>query len=69
MRQTHQLANQVFVTTLQELGDEVMAHLRGVVGSDALLAAYNSARERVRTGRSERKKKAVMKVGLSPVWM
>ena len=41
---------------------QVMAHLREVVGGDALLAAYNAAREHVRTTRTSRKKNRVMQV-------
>jgi len=35
--------------------EEVLAHLRALVGSDALLAAYNTAREAVKARRSDRK--------------
>lgn len=44
------------------LGEEVLAHLRDLMGSDALLAAYNAAREHVKSRRSERKQKSVLQV-------
>ncbi len=49
------------------LADEIVAHLRGLVGGDAMLAGYNAAREAVRRQRGERKKKAALQVcGDSP---
>lgn len=45
------------------LADEIVAHLRGLVGGDAMLAGYNAAREAVRRQRGERKKKAALQVG------
>ncbi len=48
------------------LADEVMAHLRELVGSDVLLAAYNQAREHVRGARAERKRKQSMRIMLDP---
>ena len=40
-----------------------MAHLRGLAGADAMLAAYNQAREAVRSQRGERRRKEAMQVG------
>lgn len=45
------------------LADEIVAHLRGLVGGDAMLAGYSAAREAVRRQRGERKKKAALQVG------
>lgn len=44
------------------LADEIVAHLRTLVGADAMLAAYNQAREAVRRQRGERKRKAALQV-------
>ncbi|KAL4434124.1 hypothetical protein ABPG75_000565 [Micractinium tetrahymenae] len=51
------------VTTL---ADEIVAHLRGLVGGDAMLAGYNAAREAVRRQRGERKKKAALQTMVDP---
>lgn len=51
---------------VRNLGEEVLAHLRGTFGPDALLAAYNAAREHVKSARAERKKAAALKVMLDP---
>lgn len=48
------------------LGDEVMAHLRSLVGADVLLAAYNTARETVRRQRGERKRRAAVQTMVDP---
>jgi U3 small nucleolar RNA-associated protein 20 len=48
------------------LGDEVMAHLRSLVGADVLLAAYGTARETVRRQRGERKKRAAVQTLVDP---
>ena len=48
------------------LGDEVMAHLRTLVGADVLLAAYNTARETVRRQRGERKRRAAVQTLVDP---
>jgi U3 small nucleolar RNA-associated protein 20 len=48
------------------LGDEVMAHLRSLVGADVLLAAYNTARETVRKQRGERKRRAAVQTMVDP---
>lgn len=47
---------------VKALGEEVLAHLRDVVGSDSLLAAYNAARESVKGKRAQRKRKAALQV-------
>lgn len=44
------------------LGEEVMGHLKGVVGAEAVLAAYSVARDAVRGARTERRRKAAMQV-------
>jgi U3 small nucleolar RNA-associated protein 20 len=48
------------------LGDEVMAHLRSLVGAEVLLAAYNTARETVRRQRGERKRRAAVQTMVDP---
>ncbi|GFR52616.1 hypothetical protein Agub_g15132, partial [Astrephomene gubernaculifera] len=48
------------------LAEEVMAHLRGLVGSEVLLGAYNAAREHVRGLRAERKRRAAVRGMLDP---
>jgi hypothetical protein len=45
-----------------ELGGEVLAHLRSLLGAEAVLAAYNAARDAVRTRRTERKRSQSIKV-------
>jgi U3 small nucleolar RNA-associated protein 20 len=48
------------------LAEEVTAHLRAVAGADAVLSAYNIAREAVRRARSERKQRAALRTMLDP---
>ncbi|PSC76593.1 small subunit processome component 20-like protein [Micractinium conductrix] len=48
------------------LADEIVAHLRTLVGADAMLAAYNQAREAVRRQRGERKRKAALQTLVDP---
>lgn len=48
------------------LGDEVMSHLRQVVGADAMLQAFAVARDKVRGSRMERKKKQAMQNLVDP---
>ncbi|PRW58885.1 small subunit processome component 20-like protein [Chlorella sorokiniana] len=48
------------------LADEIVAHLRTLVGGDAMLAAYNQAREAVRRQRGERKRKAALQTLVDP---
>jgi hypothetical protein len=45
------------------LAEEIVAHLRGLAGADAMLAAYNQARESVKSQRGERRHKEAMQVG------
>jgi len=47
---------------VKALADEIVAHLRGLVGADALLAAYQAARGAVRRQRGERKRAAAVQV-------
>ena len=49
-------------TAAKALGEEVMGHLKGVVGAEAVLAAYSVARDAVRGARTERRRKAAMQV-------
>ncbi len=51
---------------VRTLADEVMAHLRGLVGADALLAAYQAARGVVRRQRGDRKRAAAVQVRTIP---
>lgn len=48
------------------LGEEVLELLRGIVGPEALLAAYNKAREHVKQQRTERKRKQAVEALLDP---
>ena len=45
------------------LAEEIVAHLRGLAGADAMLAACNQAREAVKSQRGERRRKEAMQVG------
>ena len=47
---------------VKALAEEVLAHLREVAGSDALLAAYNRARQTVNSARSERRRQRTLQV-------
>jgi U3 small nucleolar RNA-associated protein 20 len=51
---------------VRELGEQVLAHLRELVGADTLLAAYNAAREGVKKVRGERKQKAALRAMVDP---
>ncbi len=51
---------------VQELSEEVMAHLRTLVGSEVLLAGYNAARDHVKKQRASRKKKAAVRGMVDP---
>ncbi|GIL61502.1 hypothetical protein Vafri_15933, partial [Volvox africanus] len=51
---------------VRHLAEEVMAHLRGLVGSEVLLASYNAAREYVRGRRAERKRRTAMRTMIDP---
>ncbi|KAK9818396.1 hypothetical protein WJX72_012002 [[Myrmecia] bisecta] len=48
------------------LTEEVIAHLRGVAGGDALINAFNVARRSVTTTRTERKRKQALQVLADP---
>ena len=48
------------------LGDEILAHLRTVVGADVLLAGYGAARSAVRRQRGERKRQAAVQTLVDP---
>jgi hypothetical protein len=50
------------VLEAKSLGEEVLAHLRSVVGPERLLMAYNAARDRVRRSRTNRRQRAAMRV-------
>jgi U3 small nucleolar RNA-associated protein 20 len=50
----------------RELGEEVLAHMRDVFGADAMLAAYNAAREGVRVARLKRKRGAALRAMVDP---
>ena len=49
---------------MKELAEEVLAHLRAVAGSEALLAAYNRARQHVSDLRTERRRQRALQVHL-----
>ena len=51
---------------MKTLGDEVMAHLRTLMGADVLLGGYNAARDSVRRQRGERKRKAAVQTLVDP---
>jgi U3 small nucleolar RNA-associated protein 20 len=51
---------------VRTMGEEVLAHLRDAFGADAMLAAYNAARELVRTARASRKKATAMRALMDP---
>lgn len=51
---------------VRQLGEQVLAHLRELVGADTLLAAYNAAREGVKKVRGERKQKAALRAMVDP---
>lgn len=51
---------------VRDLAEEVMAHLRELVGSEHLLAAYNAAREHVRGQRAERKRRTAVRGMVDP---
>ena len=51
---------------VQTLGDEIMAHLRSLIGADVLLAGYNAARASVRRQRGERKRRAAVQTLVDP---
>lgn len=48
------------------LADEIVGHLRALVGADSMLSAYNQAREAVRRQRGERKMKAALQTLVDP---
>ncbi len=48
------------------LGQEVLEHLRGLLGADALLAAYTASRDAARAARMERKRRAAQGAVLDP---
>ena len=50
------------VVQVKQLAAEVVAHLRETVGADALLEAFNAARQSVTSLRAERKRQAAVKV-------
>ncbi len=47
---------------VKALAEEVLAHLRTVAGPEALLAAYNRARQHVSDLRSERRRQKALQV-------
>ncbi len=51
---------------VRALAEEVMAHLRGLVGAEPLLAAYNAAREAVRGARHRRRREAAVRGQVDP---
>lgn len=51
---------------VKTLADEIVGHLRSLVGADSLLAAYNAAREAVRAQRGERKQRAAVQALVDP---
>ncbi|BDA46528.1 probable small subunit processome component 20 homolog [Coccomyxa sp. Obi] len=51
---------------VKALAEEVLAHLREVAGPDALLAAYNRARQTVNSARSERRRQRALQAMLDP---
>jgi U3 small nucleolar RNA-associated protein 20 len=51
---------------IKALADEIMAHLRALAGSDALLAAYGAAREAVRAQRLGRRQRAAVQTLVDP---
>lgn len=51
---------------MKTLGDEVMGHLRSLMGADVLLAGYNAARDSVRRQRGERKRRAAVQTLVDP---
>lgn len=54
-----------FVLQIKQLAEEIMAHVRGVVGGEAMLQAFNAARRSVTAVRSERRRKAATQVLLN----
>ena len=52
---------QIFLQVV-DLAQEVVAHIRQVAGSDALLEAFNNARASVKAARSERKRQQAVQV-------
>jgi U3 small nucleolar RNA-associated protein 20 len=51
---------------VKALAEEVLAHLRAVLGADALLCGYNAAREAVRRSRTERRAAAATRALVDP---
>ncbi len=56
----------VLLDEVKGLGEQVLEHLRGRFGTEAVLAGYTAARESVRAARGERKKVAARKALLDP---
>ncbi len=54
---------------VKALAEEVLAHLREVAGSDALLAAYNRARQTVNSARNERRRQRTLQVTLASCYL
>ncbi|KAL4860053.1 Small subunit processome component 20 [Chlorella vulgaris] len=51
---------------IASLAEEIVSHLRGLAGADAMLAAYSQAREVVRSQRGERKRKEALQTLVDP---
>ena len=51
---------------VKQLAAEVVAHLRETVGADALLEAFNAARQSVTSLRAERRRQTAVKVSEIP---
>ncbi|KAL6760906.1 armadillo-type protein [Haematococcus lacustris] len=49
-----------------QLGEEVLAHLRALVGPEVLLDAYNAARTRVQRSRTERRTRTAVRAMVNP---
>ena len=57
----------MWLSQIQTLGAEVLAHLRSVVPSDAFVAGLNAARQSVTTQRADRRKRQAVQVGTTVV--
>jgi len=51
---------------IKSLSDEIVAHMRSLIGADAFLAAYNAARESVKRQRGDRKQRAAVQALVDP---
>ncbi|KAG2487780.1 hypothetical protein HYH03_013624 [Edaphochlamys debaryana] len=59
-------AGAVVEDDVRQLAEEVMSHLRTLVGAETLLASYNAAREHVKGRRTDRRKKSAVRGMLDP---